>query len=189
MRIIKFCFFLFLVICIYFLLLFSNIRLTNRYFTEDITNSKNNGIEYKDTIIFQKKYNLGRIVMLYTAKILLEFFDLNNNLKLEKVEVFIDNNNIGTIEINRNINDLEITGERYENTKTVFQKHYSLEKDMLKLLGNSNKKYKIGKGELKDYRLDIYIKDLDTNEIYIVKRDVDIMFEKRGIDVYLYFPF
>lgn len=172
-----------------FISFFSQIRLTNKYFTEDITNLKNNGIEYKDTITFQKKYNFGRIEILYTVEILLEFFDLNNNLKLEKVEVFINNNNIGTIEINKNLKDLEIAEERNMGQKKIFQKYYSLEKGMLKLLGNNNKKYKIGEGELKDYCLDIYIKDLDTNEIYIVKRDIDILFEKKGIDFYLYFPF
>ena len=76
--------------------------------------------------------------------------------------------------------------EPYIDEKTkekVIRKIYSLQKEFLRILGKRNEKYKIGTGTMEGrFYIDIYIKDLKTNESFIIKRDnIHIYYESAGI--------
>ena len=112
------------------------------------------------------------------------------NLELEKINFRVNDEVIGTAEINRNINDLENFAEPYINEKTKeksIRKKYVLQKEFLRILGKRNEKYKLGTGTMEGrFYIDIYIKDLKTNETFIIKRDnISIYYESAGIKLYL----
>ena len=110
-----------------------------------------------------------------------------NNLELEKIDLLFNNKIIGTIEINKNVNDLEDFGETYiaENgEKVTIRKIYPLQKEFLRILGRNAKVY----DSLEDGRfyLDIYMKDLKTNKIFVINRNnIFFEFESSGIKLYL----
>ena len=93
---------------------------------------------------------------------------------------------LGTIEINRNINDLENFGQTYtanNGKKVVIRKSYPLQKEFLRILGRNAEVY----DSLEDGRfyIDIYIKDLKTNKTFIIKRDnIHIYYESAGIKLF-----
>ena len=105
------------------------------------------------------------------------------NLELEKINFRFNDEVIGTVEINKNINDLEDFGENYiaENGEKVsIRKIYPLQKEFLRILGRNAEVY----DSLEDGRfyIDIYIKDLKTNETFIIKRDnISIYYESAGL--------
>ena len=108
------------------------------------------------------------------------------NLELEKVNFRINDEVIGTAEINKNINDLEDFAEPYIDEKTkekIIRKIYPLQKEFLRILGKRNEKYKVGTGTIEGrFYIDIYIKDLKTNNSFIIKRDnIFIYYESAGI--------
>ena len=109
------------------------------------------------------------------------------NLELEKINFRFNDEVIGTVEINKNINDLEDFGETYiaENGQKVsIRKIYPLQKEFLRILGRNAKVY----DSLEDGRfyIDIYIKDLKTNNSFIIKRDnISIYYESGGPKVFL----
>ena len=112
------------------------------------------------------------------------------NLELEKINFRFNDEIIGTVEINRNINDLKDFAEPYidEETKDkIIRKIYPLQKEFLRILGRKNEKYKLGTGTMEGrFYIDIYIKDLKTNEIFIIKRDnIHIYYESGGPKVFL----
>ena len=92
--------------------------------------------------IFKEYSEIRSINLLYEASILFELSEIKKNLILEKVELFYKNKNIGKIEINKRIIDLEDLGtkEFYENGKRIFRKEFSLEKNLLKILGENDEK-------------------------------------------------
>lgn len=133
---------------------------------------------------------IKEIEFMYNTDLLIEFYKKRDNLKLEKIDLLFNNKIIGTIEINKNINDLENFGETYtaENGEKVgIRKIYPLQKEFLRILGKRNEKYKIGTGTMEGrFYIDIYIKDLKTNETFIIKRDnISIYYESAGIKLYL----
>ena len=109
------------------------------------------------------------------------------NLELEKINFRFNDEVIGTAEINKNINDLEDFAEPYIDEKTkekIIRKIYPLQKEFLRILGRNAEVY----DSLEDGRfyIDIYIKDLKTNETFIIKRDnISIYYESAGLKLYL----
>ena len=130
---------------------------------------------------------IKEIEFMYSTDLLIEFYSKRDDLKLERINFLFNNDVIGTVEINKNINDLEDFGETYiaENGEKVsIRKIYPLQKEFLRILGRNAKVY----DSLEDGRfyIDIYIKDLKTNNIFIIKRDnISIYYESGGPKVFL----
>ena len=132
---------------------------------------------------------LKKIRFMYSTDLYIEYTE-PINLELEKINFRVNDEVIGTAEINRNINDLENFAEPYINEKTKeksIRKKYVLQKEFLRILGKRNEKYKLGTGTMEGrFYIDIYIKDLKTNEIFIIKRDnIHIYYESAGSKVFL----
>ena len=73
--------------------------------------------------------------------LLFEFYNIPNNLVLERVELFYQSKMIGSIDINEKINNLENCGDDYfdELGRKVGNKGYLLEKVSLELWEKSMK--------------------------------------------------
>ena len=130
---------------------------------------------------------IKEIEFMYSTDLLIEFYSKRDDLKLERINFLFNNDVIGTVEINKNINDLEDFGETYiaENGEKVsIRKIYPLQKELLRILGRNAEVY----DSLEDGRfyIDIYIKDLKTNNSFIIKRDnISIYYESGGPKVFL----
>ena len=130
---------------------------------------------------------LKEVRFMYSTDLLIEFYERIDNLKLEKINFRFNGEIIGTVEINRNINDLKDFAEPYideETKEKIIRKIYPLQKEFLRILGRNAEVY----DSLEDGRfyIDIYIKDLKTNETFIIKRDnISIYYESRGLKLYL----
>ena len=130
---------------------------------------------------------LKEVSFMYSTDLLIEFYSKRDNLELERINFLFNNDVIGTVEINKNINDLEDFGENYiaENGEKVsIRKIYPLQKEFLRILGRNAEVY----DSLEDGRfyIDIYIKDLKTNNSFIIKRDnISIYYESGGPKVFL----
>ena len=132
---------------------------------------------------------LKEISFMYSTDLYIEYTE-PINLELEKINFRVNDEVIGTAEINRNINDLENFAEPYINEKTKeksIRKKYVLQKEFLRILGKRNEKYKLGIGTMEGrFYIDIYIKDLKTNETFIIKRDnISIYYESAGLKLFL----
>ena len=138
-------------------------------------------------IILEDYPELKEVSFMYSTDLLIEFYRKRDGLELEKIDLLFNNKIIGTIEINKNINDLEDFGETYiaENEeKVTIRKIYPLQKEFLRILGKNAKVY----DSLEDGRfyIYIYIKDLKTNKTFVIKRDnISIYYESAGIKLYL----
>ena len=130
---------------------------------------------------------LKEVSFMYSTDLLIEFYRKRDGLELEKIDLLFNNKIIGTIEINKNVNDLEDFGETYiaENEeKVTIRKIYPLQKEFLRILGKNAKVY----DSLEDGRfyIYIYIKDLKTNKTFVIKRDnISIYYESAGMKLYL----
>ena len=122
----------------------------------------------------------------YNADLSVEFTE-PTSLELEKVNFRFNDEIIGTAEISKNINELEDFAEPYIDEKTkekIIRKIYPLQKEFLRILGRNAKVY----DSLEDGRfyLDIYMKDLKTNKIFVINRNnIFFEFESSGIKLYL----
>jgi len=122
----------------------------------------------------------------YNADLSVEFTE-PTSLELEKVNFRFNDEIIGTAEINKNLNELEDFAEPYIDEKTkekIIRKIYPLQKEFLRILGRNAEVY----DSLEDGRfyIDIYIKDLKTNETFIIKRDnIHIYYESAGPKVFI----
>ena len=122
----------------------------------------------------------------YNADLSVEYTELIN-LELEKINFRFNGEIIGTVEINRNINDLKDFAEPYidEETKDkIIRKIYPLQNEFLRILGRNAEVY----DSLEDGRfyIDIYIKDLKTNKTFIIKRDnISIYYESGGPKIFI----
>ena len=138
-------------------------------------------------IILEDYPELKEVSFMYSTDLLIEFYKKIDNLELEKINFRINDEVIGTAEINKNINDLEDFAEPYIDEKTKeksIRKKYVLQKEFLRILGRNAEVY----DSLEDGRfyIDIYIKDLKTNETFIIKRDnISIYYESAGLKLYL----
>ena len=161
---------------IIFLLQFIYLVPENRYRISDQTQE----------IILEDYPELKEVSFMYSTDLYIEYTE-PINLELEKINFRFNDEVIGTVEINKNINDLEDFGETYiaENGQKVsIRKIYPLQKEFLRILGRNAKVY----DSLEDGRfyIDIYIKDLKTNETFIIKRDnISIYYESGGPKVFL----
>jgi len=131
---------------------------------------------------------LKEVGFMYSTDLYIEYTE-PINLKLEKINFCINDEVIGTAEINKNLNDLEDFAEPYIDEKTKeksIRKKCVLQKEFLKILGKRNEKYKVGTGTIEGrFYIDIYIKDLKTNETFIIKRDnISIYYESAGIKLF-----
>ena len=132
---------------------------------------------------------LKEISFMYSTDLYIEYTE-PINLELEKINFRVNDEVIGTAEINRNINDLENFAEPYINEKTKeksIRKKYVLQKEFLRILGKRNEKYKLGTGTMEGrFYIDIYIKDLKTDKSFIIKRDnISIYYESAGLKLFL----
>ena len=161
---------------IIFLLQFIYLVPENRYRISDQTQE----------IILEDYPELKEVSFMYSTDLYIEYTE-PINLELEKINFRFNDEVIGTVEINKNINDLEDFGENYiaENGEKVsIRKIYPLQKEFLRILGRNAEVY----DSLEDGRfyIDIYIKDLKTNETFIIKRDnISIYYESGGPKVFL----
>ena len=162
---------------IIFLLQFIYLVPENRYRISDQTQE----------IILEDYPELKEVSFMYSTDLLIEFYKKRDNLELEKINFRINDDIIGTVEINRNINDLENFGQTYtanNGKKVVIRKSYPLQKEFLRILGKNGEVY----DPLEDGRfyIDIYIKDLKTNKTFVINRNnIFLEFESGGPKVFL----
>ena len=129
---------------------------------------------------------LKEISFMYSTDLYIEYTE-PINLELEKINFRFNDEVIGTAEINKNLNDLKDFAEPYIDEKSeekIIRKTYPLQKEFLRILGRNAKVY----DSLEDGRfyIDIYIKDLKTNETFIIKRDnISIYYESAGLKLFL----
>ena len=129
---------------------------------------------------------LKKVRFMYSTNLYIEYTE-PINLELEKVNFRFNDEVIGTAEINKNLNELEDFAEPYIDEKTkekIIRKIYPLQKEFLRILGRNAEVY----DSLEDGRfyIDIYMKDLKTNETFIIKRDnISIYYESAGLKLYL----
>ena len=146
-----------------------------RYTDRNSYNIQNQKRENREKEIIFKEYpEIRSVDLLYEASILFELYEIKKSLNLEKVELFYKNKNIGRIEINKKIIDLEDFGLKkfYENGKRIFRKEFPIEKDNI--------------GYLEDgFILIIYLKDLDKDKTFIIKKEFSVSFEKKGYDLFI----
>ena len=128
---------------------------------------------------------LKEISFMYSTDLYIEYTE-PINLELEKINFRFNDEVIGTAEINKNLSELEDFAEPYIDEKTkekIIRKIYPLQKEFLRILGRNAEVY----DSLEDGRfyIDIYIKDLKTNETFIIKRDnIHIYYESAGIKLF-----
>ena len=132
---------------------------------------------------------LKEISFMYSTDLYIEYTE-PINLELEKINFRINDELIGTAEINKNINELEDFAEPYIDEKTKeksIRKKCVLQKEFLRILGKRNEKYKVGTGTIEGrFYIDIYIKDLKTNKSFIIKRDnISIYYESGGAKIFI----
>ena len=129
---------------------------------------------------------LKEISFMYSTDLYIEYTE-PINLELEKITFRFNDEVIGTAEINKNLNELEDFAKPYIDEKTQeksIRKKCVLQKEFLRILGRNAKVY----DSLEDGRfyIDIYIKDLKTNETFIIKRDnISIYYESAGLKLFL----
>ena len=129
---------------------------------------------------------LKEVSFMYSTDLYIEYTE-PINLELEKINFRFNDEVIGTAEINKNLSELEDFAEPYIDEKTkekIIRKIYPLQKEFLRILGRNAEVY----DSLEDGRfyIDIYIKDLKTNNSFIIKRDnISIYYESGGPKVFL----
>jgi len=162
---------------IIFLLQFIYVVPENRYRILDQTQE----------IILEDYPELKEVSFMYSTDLLIEFYKKRDNLELEKINFRFNDEVIGTVEINKDINDLENFGQTYtanNGKKVVIRKSYPLQKEFLRILGRNAEVY----DSLEDGRfyIDIYIKDLKTNKTFVINRNnIFLEFESGGPKVFL----
>ena len=164
---------------IIFLLQFIYLVPENRYRISDQTQE----------IILEDYPELKEVSFMYSTDLYIEYTE-PINLKLEKINFRINDEVIGTAEINKNLNELEDFAEPYIDEKTKeksIRKKCVLQKEFLRILGKRNEKYKVGTGTIEGrFYIDIYIKDLKTNKTFIIKRDnIFIYYESGGLKIFI----
>ena len=141
-------------------------------------------------IILEDYPELKEVSFMYSTDLLIEFYRKRDNLELEKINFRINDEVIGTVEINKDINDLENFGQTYtanNGKKVVIRKSYPLQKEFLRILGKRNEKYKVGTGTIEGrFNIDIYIKDLKKNKTFVINRNnIFLEFESGGLKIFM----
>ena len=138
-------------------------------------------------IILEDYPELKEVSFMYSTDLLIEFYKKRDNLELEKINFRFNDEIIGTVEINRNINDLENFGQTYtanNGKKVVIRKSYPLQKEFLRILGKNAEVY----DSLEDGRfyIDIHIKDLKKNKTFVINRNnIFLEFESGGLKIFI----
>lgn len=176
---------------LFFIVLFILLLLSMciRYIPENhyiLLDEKKVSVEKEAKIINDNSLNLKNIRLLSDTTILFEFYDIPNNLVLEKVELFYQNKMIGTININKEINSLENYGNDYfdESGRKIKKRGYLLQKDFFGIMGEDYEKYDITYPKGK-FELTIYLKNLNTNEIFEINRSFSLYFKKKGYEFFI----
>ena len=129
---------------------------------------------------------LKEVSFMYSTDLYIEYTE-PINLELEKINFRFNDEIIGTVEINRNINDLKDFAEPYideETKEKIIRKIYPLQKEFLRILGRNAEVY----DSLEDGRfyIDIYIKDLKTNKTFVINRNnIFLEFESGGPKIFI----
>ena len=129
---------------------------------------------------------LKEVSFMYSTALYIEYTE-PINLELEKINFRFNGEIIGTVEINRNINDLKDFAEPYideETKEKIIRKIYPLQKEFLRILGKNAEVY----DSLEDGRfyIDIYIKDLKTNKTFVINRNnIFLEFESGGPKIFI----
>ena len=137
-------------------------------------------------IILEDYPELKEVSFMYSTDLYIEYTE-PINLELEKINFRFNDEVIGTVEINKNLNELEDFAEPYIDEKTkekIIRKIYPLQKEFLRILGRNAEVY----DSLEDGRfyIDIYIKDLKTNKTFIIKRNnISIYYESGGLKIFI----
>ena len=161
---------------IIFLLQFIYLVPENRYRISDQTQE----------IILEDYPELKEVSFMYSTDLYIEYTE-PINLELEKINFRFNDEVIGTVEINKNLNELEDFAEPYIDEKTkekIIRKIYPLQKEFLRILGRNAEVY----DSLEDGRfyIDIYIKDLKTNKTFVINRNnIFLEFESGGPKIFI----
>ena len=174
-----------LILTIIFLIFFLNMCI--RHIPENhyiLLDEKKISVEKEGKIISDN--NLKNIRLLSNTTILFEFYDIPNNLVLEKVELFYQSKMIGTVNINKKIDNLKNYGNGYldELGRKINNRGYLLEKDFFRIMGEEYEKYNISYPDRK-VELIIYLRNLNTNEIFKINRRFSLYFEKKGYEFFI----
>ena len=111
--------------------------------------------------------------------LLFEFYDdLKNDLDLIKVEIFYEHKIIGIININKKISSLENSWR----VDKITNKECKLKEDFSKIMGKDYKKYDITYPN-RNFELIIYLKNLNTKEIFKIKKNFSLYFRKKGFEL------
>ena len=161
---------------IIFLLQFIYLVPENRYRISDQTQE----------IILEDYPELKEVSFMYSTDLYIEYTE-PINLELEKINFRFNDEVIGTAEINKNLSELEDFAEPYIDEKTkekIIRKIYPLQKEFLRILGRNAEVYdSLEEGR---FYIDIYIKDLKTNNSFIIKRDnISIYYESGGPKIFI----
>ena len=137
-------------------------------------------------IILEDYPELKEVSFMYSTDLYIEYTE-PINLELEKINFRVNDEVIGTAEINKNLSELEDFAEPYIDEKTkekIIRKIYPLQKEFLRILGRNAELYdSLEEGR---FYIDIYIKDLKTNNSFIIKRDnISLYYESGGPKVFL----
>ncbi len=174
-----------LIILIGILIFFLNMCI--RYIPENhyiLLDEKKISVEKEDKIISDN--NLKNVRLLSDTTILFEFYNIPNNLVLEKVELFYQGKMVGNIDINEKINNLKNYGDGYldELGRKINNRGYLLEKDFFRIIGENPEKYDITYPN-RNFELIIYLKNLNTNEIFKIKKNFSLYFRKKGFEFFI----
>ena len=104
--------------------------------------------------------------------------DLKNDLDLIKVEIFYEHKIIGIININKKISSLENSWR----VDKITNKECKLKEDFSKIMGKDYKKYDITYPN-RNFELIIYLKNLNTKEIFKIKKNFSLYFRKKGFEL------
>ena len=105
---------------------------------------------------------------------------IKNDLDLIKVEIFYEHKIIGIININKKISSLENSWK----ADKITSKECKLKEDFSKIMGKDYKKYDITYPN-RNFELIIYLKNLNTNEIFKIKKNFSLYFRKKGFEFFI----
>lgn len=160
---------------IFFLIFFLNMCI--RYIPENhyILVSDNQVSEEEKKIY--ESLSLKSIRLSEEQSLLFESYDdLKNDLDLIKVEIFYEHKIIGIININKKISSLENSWR----VDKITNKECKLKEDFSKIMGKDYKKYDITYPNSK-FELIIYLRNLNTNEVFKLNRSFSLYFKKKDM--------
>ena len=148
---------------------------------------ENHYILVSDNQVTEKEKNIYESLKLKSIRLseeqslFFEFYDdLKNDLDLIKVEIFYEHKIIGIININKKISSLENSWK----ADKITSKECKLKEDFSKMMGKDYKKYDITYPN-RNFELIIYLKNLNTNEIFKIKKNFSLYFRKKGFEFFI----